>query len=415
MLIAALAPLGESGISVAFMVIGIASVVSVVQATRVYQPTHRGVWYIFAVSQSLFLVGGVADLFTPTVEAGSTATVYPGWREPFDFIAYLGFIVGSTAMARARLAHRDRTATLDALIGMGGIGALAWAGVMSEYLASDQLTTFGKVVGVMFTMVSLTLGFAIARVAIGPGARPPSYYFLAVGASGAFIAEILLELELTGRTLFSGIDYLSLAVSVIAMLMLASGALHPSMVELTKPPVEATPNITTRRVALMTIAVLIPPALLLREEAENTQFETVAIIAVWAVLSVMVMVRVFALARIRERMAALDRVLASAEGELAAAPSRDAMFGVTAGAATQLASQTTGVTLRAWDEDAQTWETLASTGIVSPASADAPLAAGTRSVTRNRVAVLTGLHFELTNAQPALLTAANASAGQWLA
>ena len=104
-LIAVLAPFGETGVSVAFMIIGIASVVSVVQATRAYQPSHPRVWYIFAASQTLFLIGGIADLFTPLTPDGGT--VYPGWREPFDFVAYAGFVVGCTAMARARLAHRE--------------------------------------------------------------------------------------------------------------------------------------------------------------------------------------------------------------------------------------------------------------------------------------------------------------------
>ena len=118
------APLGETGVSAAFMIIGIMSIVALVQATRAYQPPHAGIWYTFAFSASLFLVGGVADLFTP-MSADGVTTVYPGFREPFDFAAYVGFVFGCTTMARARLAHRDRTATLDALIGMGGVGALA--------------------------------------------------------------------------------------------------------------------------------------------------------------------------------------------------------------------------------------------------------------------------------------------------
>lgn len=402
------APLGETGVSAAFMLIGIMSITALVQATRAYRPPHAGIWYTFAFSASLFLIGGVADLFTP-MSGDGVSTVYPGFREPFDFAAYVGFVFGCTAMARARLAHRDRTATLDALIGMGGVGALAWAGVMTEYLASDELTTAGKSVGVMFTAISLVLGFSVARVAIGPGARPPAYYFLAAGASGAFIAEITIELELTGRTLLSSSGIETIAVSAAAITMLAAAALHPSMVELTRPPVEATPNITSRRVAMMTVAVLIPPALLLIEETENTQIETVAIIGVWAVLSVMVMFRVFSLARTRERMAHLDRLLAAADGEFAAAADRETMFSTATQATFALAPGTLGVALRSWDTVAGAWVDLHTRGIGSGPPPEDPQEPGRRTAYRNQNAVVSTFHFSLSDDRPAALTVDTAS------
>jgi diguanylate cyclase (GGDEF)-like protein/PAS domain S-box-containing protein len=356
-------PLGEAAVSAVFLIIGLAAIRALLQAPQHYNAPYRHIWSTFAIAILLFLLGGVADVFTSTPPEG-TAAPYPGWREPFDLAAYVALLIGCGRMAQARQANRDRTNTLDALIGMGGIGALAWATVLTEYLASTDLSSSGKAVGVMFTLVSLALGFSIARVAIGPGARPPSYYFLAVATAGAFASELFIELELTGRLAVPGSEMLSSLTSAIAIIAITAGVLHPSMAALTQAPEEATPNMTRRRLVAMTVAVLIPPALLLAGESRATQVETVAIIGVWAALSVMVMVRIFSLAKTRERLSEMDRAVAAADSALASAANHVDMAHAVVGAATRIVSHLDGIAIHAWT--GHEWDLLAAAGESAP-------------------------------------------------
>ncbi len=351
-------PLGVDAVSAIFAVGAVVGIVGLVQAARYYRPTAGLVWYVLAAAVGLFLIGGIVEVLTAPTEPDAIAP-YPGGRELFDFTAYVAVIFAVNQMARARLASRDRTITLDALIGMSGVGALAWVGVMSSYLRSDLLTTAGKATGIAFTLVSLMLGFVIVRLAIGPGARPPSYYLLAAGATGGFISELVIELELSNRNIPNAEMLVALASS-LAVVSLTAAALHPSMRELTEPPVEVTPKMTTKRLAAMAVAVLIPPALLLAETIRTNRYETVAIIFVWAVLSIMVMVRVFSLARVRERFSDLDRALATADAALVAAPGPAEMAEVVVNATSSIVSDVNRIAVCGWG-DGQ-WYSLSEKG-----------------------------------------------------
>ena len=349
-------PFGNDAVAIVFFVVGLAAIVGLLQAARHYRPPDARVWDLIAVIIALFLLGGIAEALTAGEQHGPS--VYPGWREPFDLIAYVTMAYVVDRMARARLARRDRTIVLDAAIGMGGVGALAWVGVMSTYLESTQLTTLGKVTGIAFTVASLAVGFMIVRLAIGPGARPTAYYFLAVAAAGSFIAELFIELELSGRAV-PGFEVASLLTSLLAVVMVTAAALHPSMVELTEPPSEATPRMTAKRLVAMSVAVLIPPALLLPETVQSDRYETIAVIGFWAALSILVMIRVFSLARIRERSADIDRALANADAALLEAGTREQMVDVVIDAAPEIVSRIHAVAVHRW---ADGWQAMGAMG-----------------------------------------------------
>lgn len=397
-------PLGIDAVGIAFFLIGIASVVALIQAARHYQPRSAVIWYLFAVSLGLFLAGGVAETLTIPVDPEVVAS-YPSWREPFDFGGYLGFIFGIGFMARARGASRDGTITVDALISMGGVGALAWAIVMSSYLQSDQLTTAGKAVGVAFTTVSLLLGLVTVRVAIGPGARPTSYRFLSAAVAGAFASEIFIELDLSGRVEVPGFEMLTTLTSALAVIMVAAAALHPSMGVLTEPPTEVTPRMTGRRLVAMTFAVLIPPVLLLNEPTRTNNVEAIAIITVWAALSVMVMVRIYSLARTREWFAELDRTLATAEASLAAAANKQEMTAAVLDAAVQMIDGLDAAAIHAWEDGA--WSQLGVRGATTlPPTATRPMSTLTEQAVHDDDTFRMDVHFEAVDVRTGVLTIA---------
>ncbi len=360
-------PFGLDGVGIAFFLVGLASIVGLMSGARHYRPHHAVAWYLLAASVALFLAGGLAaEIFPP--DAGDTAA-YPGWQEPFDLIGYVGCAVAVGSMARARQASRDRTITLDAAISMGGVGALAWATVMSSYLHSQELTALGKATGMAFTIVSLALGFVTVRVAIGPGARPIAYRLLSLAAAGAFAAEVALEIELSGEARIPGSELFSTLISATAVLLVAAAALHPTMASLTLPPTEVMPRVTRRRLVAMTVAVLIPPVLLVAEPTRRRNLESVAIIAVWAVLSAMVMLRIYSLARVREHVADLDQALAGAEASLAAATDMAQMADAVVDGAMALIGPFRWAAVHTWDDG---WHPVARRGPAGEPVATAP-------------------------------------------
>ena len=60
------------------------------------------------------------------------------------------------------------------------------------------MTLHERIVESIF-LASALLRHHIARLAIGPGAKTPAYYLLAVGAAGAVVVEILISLQLSHK------------------------------------------------------------------------------------------------------------------------------------------------------------------------------------------------------------------------
>lgn len=374
-LIALSTPFGLDGVGITFFLVGVASVVAMISGARRYQPRRAAIWYLFAGAVASFLVGGLAAELTLPADPRA-AVPFPGWQEPFDLLGYLGSVTAVGLMARARQASRDRTITLDAAISMGGVGALAWAVFVSGYLHSSELTPLGKATGIAFTLVSLALGFVTVRVAIGPGSRPMAYRLLSVAVSGGFLSEAALELDLSGRVRLPGSELASTVIAAVAVLFTAAAALHPTMASLTEPPVDVTLRVTRRRLVAMTIAVLIPPVLLLAEPGGRANVESAAIVAVWAVLSTMVMLRIWSLAKVREHVADLDQALAEAEASLAAAPDLGQMAAAVLDGAVALAGPLRWAALNVWGDDGWTPIAHRGEGGVGPAATAPPIGPG---------------------------------------
>ncbi len=341
---------GELGLGIGFAIACVMSISAIVSGLRRHKPSHGGVWLLLASSLGLFLLGGiVAELTADTSE--SAVAPYPGWQEPFDLAAYAAAFAALWAMGRARQVHRDRTITLDALITVMGVGSLSWVMIMSEYLESTDLTSWGKATGVAFSLITLALGFGTIRLAIGPGARPPAYYLLAGGAAGGLIAELLVEIDLLGRSPLGVSGVWSIVASATSFVLVGMAALHPSMTELTEAPPDPTPIVTARRLALMALAVLIPPGLLMIEEMHSDGFDVRILIGLWAFTSMIVMARIAALALARERVTQLDGVVSAAEAGFVTAPTDDELVRIVLDSVGEIVPRLQGTAFHQWIDD----------------------------------------------------------------
>ncbi|MFT7649604.1 MAG: diguanylate cyclase (GGDEF)-like protein/PAS domain S-box-containing protein [Candidatus Poriferisodalaceae bacterium] len=368
---------GETGVGVAFVLLGFMAVAALISGVRNKRPEHGGVWWLLATGLMLFLTGGiVGEIMAP---APDTTPSYPGWREPFDLAAYVTILGALWSVGRARAVHRDRTITLDALVTVLGIGSIAWATIMLEYLGSPDLTTAGKMTGVTFSLITLALGFATIRLAIGAGARPVAYYLLAGAAAGGLVAEVFVEMELVGWSPFPGTEALSTIASAVAFVLIGAAALHPSMNELTLAPVDPTPVVTRARLGLMTVAVLIPPGLLLVDQGEYGRLNAAILIGLWGATSLMVMVRIASLALAREKVAHLERISAEAELAVATATTPESRVSSVLEAAALMIPEMQCASLHYWTGN--DWELVSQAGggtcrplDAQPRSPDSPIA-----------------------------------------
>jgi diguanylate cyclase (GGDEF)-like protein/PAS domain S-box-containing protein len=120
----------------------------------------------------------------------------------------------------------------------------------------------------------------------------------------------------------AGLETLGMLLPTIAFVALGAGALHPSMRLLTVRATEPAARLSSRRLVLLTVAVLVPPATLLVTSGRGDDLATPVVVAAWAGLSVLVMLRLAGLVRSRERVANYERVLNDTGAALVVATNR---------------------------------------------------------------------------------------------
>ncbi|MGE0730184.1 MAG: putative bifunctional diguanylate cyclase/phosphodiesterase [Acidimicrobiia bacterium] len=234
-----------------------------------------------------------------------------------ELLAYAVAVLGMQQMGRMRAYRRDPTNLIDALIAVGGFGALVWLFLIVPYLRNAELSTAERAIAVAFSLLSIAVCTFTVRLAIGPGARNTSFYLLAVAAFNGIGSDVTTSIGLTPK----GASYswqlpIAAILAGTAFLALGTAALHPSMRAITEPANEPVPDMTRRRLALMTLAVLIAPLALVARMSSEQRWTVPVVVASWVFVSVLVMVRLAGLVRARSRAGAYDRELALVAEEL---------------------------------------------------------------------------------------------------
>jgi diguanylate cyclase (GGDEF)-like protein/PAS domain S-box-containing protein len=317
--ITAAMPFGETARGIACLIVSIMAIAAVWIGLRAWQPADKWPWRSFGGAISIFTIALVVRaIMDPNDTAQFTAA------DVIDMLGYLACVVSAVLLLRKRSHGKDPTNLLDALIGVSGGAVLAWVFLVLPYLNDPRVTDLERTRESIFIVETLILGLMIARLSIGPGARNPSYYLLAVGAFGAVAIEVVVSLQLSGHG-FAGLD-LPLIVGPYSYAAVGCAALHPSMRELTRRATEPIASITRGRLLMMGFAVVIPPAMLLVKSSSARSGSDFVIILAWAAIGVMVMVRLTGMARARERSAHIEQVLSRAAAGLVASTDPDEMY-----------------------------------------------------------------------------------------
>jgi diguanylate cyclase (GGDEF)-like protein/PAS domain S-box-containing protein len=306
--------LGEPALSVATLACGGIGIFGLLTGSLRHGADYRVPWHALAASIALFLVAAIVHPLSPA--AGNA----------FDGAGYCAAIVGLLLFGRLRANDRDPTGLIDALILTTGVGVMVWAFVMVPHLQDPGVLSSTKAVDVVFSGLSLALLVAVTRLAIGPGAKSSSYYLLAVAGTCALVSDVLTSFDQASHADFFGVGAALELTPALAFAALGAAALHPTMTQLTARSVVPIGRMTTARLAVMTAAVLVAPAvLMLKIHDPDFGLYASGLVAGWALIMLLVMLRMAGLVRARERLVAVERTLNRAAGRLVSATDRDQM------------------------------------------------------------------------------------------
>jgi len=299
--------------------LGLSPVVAIVVGLRVHRPQSTGPGWFFAVG---FLLFWFADLYTYSYPRLFGADVpFPSLGDGAYVLVYPALMAGLLMLVRKRNPERDRAGVIDSLIMTLGLSLLSWVALIAPYLHDGSMGTVAKLVSIAYPLGDILLLAAAIRLAVDSGRREPAFYLLAL----SIVALLVTDFAYGVVTLQGAYDgQVILDVGWISFYLLwGAAALHPSMRSLERPAADRDPKLTPFRLALLSGASLIAPAVEAVHVINTGDMDLIVIIGASAVLFGLVVARMAGLVRQQERSVARERTLTAAGGALVAATSRD--------------------------------------------------------------------------------------------
>ncbi|MBM2615549.1 EAL domain-containing protein [Actinoplanes sp. LDG1-06] len=297
--------------------IGLSAAGMVLVGIRVHQPSRRLPWVLLSAVVASFTLGDTT--YNILTDFLGIANPFPSMADLFYLIVYPMLAGALLIFIRSRSGTDNRAALLDALVPTAGLGLLSWVFLISPYVHDTDLTFMEKMVSVGYPLGDVLALAMFARLLTAGGRKPVALTVLVVGVSSLLITDVIYGLRQLAGTWHVGgpVD----AGWVLFYTAIAMSALHPSMRELTLR--ERVPQSIAggRRLALMSIAALIAPAVLYIEDLGGEVKDAPMIATASGVMFLLVMARVAGLMQTQRETAARERTLRLTGADLVAASS----------------------------------------------------------------------------------------------
>ncbi|MFC5662280.1 putative bifunctional diguanylate cyclase/phosphodiesterase [Kitasatospora misakiensis] len=295
--------------------IGLGGVAAIVVGVRLNHPSHARYWYLLALANLSFTAGEVVQVIQ--MQFLHLGNPFPSIADGFYLAEYLLYAAGVLGFIRWRTAHQDRASLLDALILTMGLALLVWIYLILPYARNPDLDWFQKAVSIAYPLGDVVVLALLLRLVVPRGGVSRSLQLLTAGTIGLLVSDILYGLIVLHGNWHIGTPVdLGWAAFYTAW---GAAALHPSMVELTRPIPSQQPDLSPGRLALLTAASLIAPTILIIEAGAGNTNNAGVIGAFSAVIYLLVLARLAVVVRARRQAIARERALREAGSSLTAA------------------------------------------------------------------------------------------------
>ncbi|MFI6444088.1 putative bifunctional diguanylate cyclase/phosphodiesterase [Kitasatospora sp. NPDC050543] len=296
-------------------VIGLGSGVAIIVGVHINRPAHALPWYLLAVANLTFTAGEVVQVIQN--EFLHLNNPFPSVADAFYLAEFLLYAAGVLGFIRWRTAHQDRGSLIDALTLTVGLALLSWIYLILPYARNPELTWMQKAISIAYPLGDVLVLAMLMRLLVPRGGKSRSLQLLAIGTVGILISDVLYGLILLHGTWRIGTPVdLGWAAFYCAW---GAAALHPSMVELTRPIPTQQTDISAGRLTLLTLASLIAPGILILEAVQGNTTNVGVIGAFSAVLFLLVLARLAGVVLAHRQAIARERALREAGASLTSA------------------------------------------------------------------------------------------------
>jgi diguanylate cyclase (GGDEF)-like protein/PAS domain S-box-containing protein len=287
--------------------ISLSGVVAIVAGTFLNQPARKTPWLVLAAAQASFAAGQLSFLIAARL---GVVLPFPSFADALYLLTFPLYAVGLLIFIKCRSPDKDRRSLIDALTLTAGLALLSWTFLIRPYVHNADLSDLQKIVAIAYPLGDVLTLALIARL-LAPGAeRTRCVELLVLGSFGCLVSDVAFDwVQLHGTFRNGTIIDLGWAIFYTAW---GASALHPTMARLTEPVPRLQEEVSPGRLALLMLASLIAPIVLLTT-VHGDPTSDVGVIAVFsAILYMLVLTRLWDTAASHRRALNRERVLREA-------------------------------------------------------------------------------------------------------
>jgi diguanylate cyclase (GGDEF)-like protein/PAS domain S-box-containing protein len=306
---------GLSGLRLeAWGLISLSGAIAIVVGAMINRPARKAPWLLLAAALVTFAAGQLSFLIAAKLMVDLP---FPSFADELYLVTYPLFAAGLLIFIYCRTPDKDRRSLVDALTLTAGLALLSWTFLIRPYVHNPGLSGLQKTVAIAYPLGDVLLLALIARL-LAPGkGRIWSVQLLTLGVVGCLASDTAFgAIQLHGHFHNGTITDLGWALFYGAC---GASALHPTMTKLSEPVSKQLVEVSPGRLALLMLASLIAPVVLLTALPRGTTSD-VSVIAVFsAVLYLLVLTRLWDAAASHSRALKRERVLRRAGQSLVTA------------------------------------------------------------------------------------------------
>ncbi|MER5944039.1 EAL domain-containing protein [Streptomyces sp. NPDC001928] len=299
-------------------VIGMTGAGAMLVGVHVHRPAHRWPWWVLAAGLLAFAAG---DTYYNVQESYFAASnPFPSPADACYLAVYPLFAAGLFGLVRYRWVGHDLPSLLDALIVTAGLALPVWVYLVQPLAQLEGLTWQQRAISIAYPLGDILVLALLARL-LAPSPVSGSNRAVQLLVLGTLtllcfdIAYGILQLNdtwQTGTLLDSG--------WIIFYTAWGLAALHPSMAELTASQSQPQSLLPPwRRLALLTVATLITPAVLMYEELAGRVRDAAVLGAFSCLLFLLVILRLAVMVVAHRKAMAREQALRTAAASLVGA------------------------------------------------------------------------------------------------
>ncbi len=284
--------------------ISISGVIAIVAGVVLNRPARKTPWLVLAAAQASFAAGQLSFLIAAK---RGVVLPFPSFADALYLLTYPLYAVAFLIFIWCRSPDKDRRSLIDALTLTAGLALLSWTFLIRPYVHNPDLDGLQKIVAIAYPLGDvLTLALIARLLAPGTG-RTRCVQFLTLGSFGCLVSDVAFDAVQLHGTFHNGtIIDLGWALFYTAW---GAASLHPTMAQLTKPVPRQQGEVSPSRLALLMLASLIAPVVLLTTVPKGPTSD-VSVIAVFsAILYLLVLTRLWDAAASHRRALDRERVL----------------------------------------------------------------------------------------------------------